>query len=54
MHILYPTSQYAPPTWHWIDEPAPLLGQHNDYVLGEILGLSKDEIARLEEEQSVY
>ncbi|MDP6979126.1 MAG: CoA transferase [Myxococcota bacterium] len=37
-----------------IDEPAPLLGQHNDYVLGEILGLSNDEIARLEEEQSVY
>jgi benzylsuccinate CoA-transferase BbsF subunit len=28
---------------------APLLGQHNRYVLGEILGISDDEIARLTE-----
>jgi crotonobetainyl-CoA:carnitine CoA-transferase CaiB-like acyl-CoA transferase len=34
--------------------PAPLLGQHNDYVLGEILGLSEAEIERLVEEGSVY
>ncbi len=27
--------------------PAPLLGQHTDSVLGEILGLSSGEIARL-------
>lgn len=27
--------------------PAPLLGQHNDYVLGEILGLPRAEIDRL-------
>ncbi len=27
--------------------PAPLLGQHNDHVLGEILGLSEEEINRL-------
>ena len=30
-------------------EPAPLLGQHNDYVLGELLGMSQEEIARLTE-----
>lgn len=30
-------------------EPAPLLGQHNDYVLGELLGLASEEIARLAE-----
>ena len=27
--------------------PAPTLGQHNDYVLGELLGLTKEEIAML-------
>ncbi|MDD5288451.1 MAG: CoA transferase [Dehalococcoidales bacterium] len=28
-------------------EPAPLLGQHNDYVFRELLGMSDDEIAEL-------
>ncbi len=41
--------------WKLSDTPgsvqrhAPLLGEHNDYVLGEIIGLSKDEIAKLKE-----
>ena len=30
--------------------PAPLLGQDNDYVYGELLGMSKDEMARLKEQ----
>ena len=34
--------------------PGPLLGEHNDYVLGELLGLSADEIAQLKEEKVVY
>ncbi len=29
--------------------PAPCLGEHNRYVLGEILGMSDEEIARLQE-----
>ncbi len=29
----------------------PLLGQHNDYVFGELLGLSKEEIKQLTEEK---
>jgi benzylsuccinate CoA-transferase BbsF subunit len=29
----------------------PLLGEHNDYVFGELLGLSKDEIRKLTEEK---
>jgi crotonobetainyl-CoA:carnitine CoA-transferase CaiB-like acyl-CoA transferase len=37
-----------------ISEPGPLLGQHNDYVLGEILGIDADEIARLVSEEVVY
>ncbi|MFC2070820.1 CaiB/BaiF CoA transferase family protein [Chloroflexota bacterium] len=32
----------------------PLLGEHNDYVFGELLGLSKEEIKRLEEEKVIY
>jgi len=32
---------------------APLLGEHNRYVLGELLGLSEDEITRLEEESVI-
>jgi crotonobetainyl-CoA:carnitine CoA-transferase CaiB-like acyl-CoA transferase len=30
--------------------PAPMLGEHNEYVFGEVVGLSKDEIAKLTEE----
>lgn len=33
--------------------PAPCLGQHNGYVLGEILGLSKTEIDQLEEKGTI-
>jgi len=33
-----------------IDAPAPCFGQHNQQVLGEILGLAPDEIAALERE----
>lgn len=32
-----------------IRTPAPCLGEHNHYVLGEMLGMSDEEIARLEE-----
>jgi len=30
--------------------PAPAFGEHNRYVLGELLGLSEEEIAGLERE----
>ncbi|MFH1382226.1 MAG: CoA transferase [Chloroflexota bacterium] len=33
---------------------APLLGEQNDYVFGQLLGLSKEEIARLVEEKIIY
>jgi benzylsuccinate CoA-transferase BbsF subunit len=32
-----------------VHEPAPLLGQHNAYVLGALLGMSQGDIARLSE-----
>ena len=33
---------------------APLLGEHNDYVFGELLGLSSNEIKRLEESEVIW
>ena len=33
---------------------APLLGEHNEYVLGELLGMAHEEIRRLEELKVVY
>ena len=34
--------------------PAPLLGEHNEYICKEILGLSDDEIAEALVEQALY
>jgi crotonobetainyl-CoA:carnitine CoA-transferase CaiB-like acyl-CoA transferase len=34
--------------------PAPALGQHNDEVFGEMLGLDAAEIARLKEERVIF
>lgn len=34
--------------------PAPLLGQHNDYVCREILGMTDDEVAEAIIEQALY
>jgi crotonobetainyl-CoA:carnitine CoA-transferase CaiB-like acyl-CoA transferase len=35
-------------------DPSPLLGEHNDYVFGDLLGLSKSDIRSLEAEQVLY
>ena len=37
-----------------IPRAAPLIGEHNRYVLGELLDMSRDEIDRLVEEEVVY
>jgi benzylsuccinate CoA-transferase BbsF subunit len=37
-------------TWHH----APLLGEYNDYVFEQILGLSREEVDRLMEEEVIY
>ena len=36
-----------------VSRPAPMLGQHNEYVLGEILGLSEDEIDALRKDEII-
>lgn len=33
---------------------APLFGEHNEYVFGELLGMPKDEITRLIEDKVIY
>jgi len=33
--------------------PPPALGEHNEYVLGHLLGLSAEEIADLEEKKII-
>lgn len=33
---------------------SPLFGEHNQYVFGELLGMSREEIASLEEEKVIY
>ncbi|MFC1925017.1 CaiB/BaiF CoA transferase family protein, partial [Chloroflexota bacterium] len=37
-----------------ITSHAPLLGEHNEYVFGELLGMGKEEIARLEEAKVIW
>ncbi len=37
-----------------VSSPASLLGQHNSYVFGELLGMSQEEIKALAEEQVIY
>lgn len=37
-----------------IRRPAPLLGEHNNYVFGELLGLSEDKIEELVREKIIY
>ena len=32
----------------------PLIGEDNDYVLGQLLGMSQEEMARLVDEQVIY
>ena len=36
-----------------IHRPAPMLGQHNLYILEDVLGLSKDEIKVLEQKEAL-
>ena len=36
-----------------IQKLAPSLGEHNEYILAELLGISKQEIAKLEKEQVI-
>lgn len=53
------THRYPVPIWKFSKTPmhiqrlAPCLGEHNEYVLGEILGLSKEELSELEAEKYI-
>ncbi len=47
------------PPWHirgeipYVAKRGPLIGEHNDYVFCELLGLSRDEVSRLKEEKVI-
>jgi benzylsuccinate CoA-transferase BbsF subunit len=59
-HPLMGTKRVLRPPWRLSKTPArvlrhgPLLGEHNDYVLGELLGMSKEDIERLIAEEVLY
>ncbi|MDD4860072.1 MAG: hypothetical protein PHR56_07740, partial [Dehalococcoidales bacterium] len=36
-----------------IRRPAPMVGEHNDYVFGELLGVSPEELQRLADEHII-
>ena len=40
-------------SWGGPLRPAPRVGEHNEYILGELLGMSMEEIASLEEEKVI-
>jgi benzylsuccinate CoA-transferase BbsF subunit len=58
LHPLLGEIKVVGPPWRMqgahIPGPGPLLGEHNHYVLGEILGLDDDEIEKLVEAEVVY
>ena len=37
-----------------VDNPAPTLGQHNSYILSDLLGLTPEHLSQLESESVVY
>lgn len=53
------THRYPGAVWKFSKTPmqlrllAPCLGEHNEYVLGDLLGLSNDDLAQLEAEQYI-
>jgi benzylsuccinate CoA-transferase BbsF subunit len=46
-HIYQPPPYRFSKTPHELTMPAPCLGQHNEYVLKQVLGMSDDEISEL-------
>jgi crotonobetainyl-CoA:carnitine CoA-transferase CaiB-like acyl-CoA transferase len=37
-----------------IDSAGPLMGQHNKYVFGDLLGIKDEEFKLLQDEQVIY
>ena len=54
LEVLYGIPWKLSETPGQIRRVAPSLGEHNDYVFGELLGLCPKEIARLTEEKVIY
>jgi crotonobetainyl-CoA:carnitine CoA-transferase CaiB-like acyl-CoA transferase len=48
----YPARLSETPATLW--GPAPWLGEHNERVFGELLGMSPEEVKRLQEEEVIW
>ena len=59
-HSRLGTRKTITPPWKFSETPAtiyrtaPLLGEHNEYVFGELLGMSTQEIKQLMDDQVIY
>ena len=52
--LTYPGSPFIMPESPWaIRSPAPLLGQHNQEVLGDMLGYAKEDLVRLRQAEVI-
>ena len=52
--LTYPGSPYIMPESPWsIHSPAPLLGQHNQEVLGDMLGYAREDLVRLRQAEVI-
>lgn len=59
-HLVMGKQVVVGPPWRFSETPArvtrssPLIGEHNEYVFGELLGMSSREMARLIDEEIIY
>ncbi|MFC1893169.1 CaiB/BaiF CoA transferase family protein [Chloroflexota bacterium] len=54
VELLYANPMRLSQTPGDIRRPAPSIGEHNQYVLGELLGMSDEQITRLTQEKVIY
>jgi crotonobetainyl-CoA:carnitine CoA-transferase CaiB-like acyl-CoA transferase len=53
LYVLAPAWKFSA-TPAKVTGPAPLFGEHNAYVFGELLGMPEEEISRLVAEEILY
>ena len=51
--LKYPTSPFRLKTSEWVTVSPPLLGQHNDEIYSDMLGISKGELSNLTQSEVI-